>query len=389
MGRDQKINICHIISGDLWAGAEVQADLLLRALSKMPDLAVRAIVLNEGKLVQRLREADIEVNIIDESQHGFFALRKLMAAYLKDKNIDILHSHRRKENVLAGYLKRDRLTRHLVQTVHGSPEPFTGLNRLKEKVYAAINNHFTKRYFDRVLPVSHDIKMKLLKRIDSSRLITIHNSIDPSQVEPSRGRNEIRAELGLDANAPVIGSAGRMVPVKQYDQFLKAAAIMLKQRPDARFLIAGEGPQLDNLKELAAQLSISEQVLFVGFRSDMPDILSALDIFVISSKHEGIPMVVLEAMILQRAVVSTKVGGMPEIIENDLSGLLVKPSEPQQLASACLELLSDRELAAKIGAAAQKRIETKFSISTQARRVADIYRELTKKKDLAVVPNDD
>ncbi|UCD63463.1 MAG: glycosyltransferase family 4 protein [Candidatus Zixiibacteriota bacterium] len=376
MGRDQKIKVCHIISGDLWAGAEIQAYILLRTLSAEPDLCLSTVVLNEGTLAEKLRESGIEVTVVDESRNGFFRILSAVANHLKGRQIDIIHSHRRKENVLAGLLKGKGISRHLVQTVHGSREPFMGIKRVKEAVYAVINMHYTRGSFDRVLPVSYDIERTLAGKVERSQLRTVHNSVDLNELRTSRSAAEVRKEFGMAEDRPILGTAGRMVPIKGFDVFLKAAAVIHGQRPDVNFLLAGDGPLMTQLKRMAESMNIHRQVRFPGFRDDLPDIINALDLFVVSSHHEGIPTVVLEAMALGRPVVATNVGGMPEIIEHETSGLLVSPGDSEGLARACLRIMDDSALREKLAAAARQRVTEEFSATQQAGRVAEVYREL-------------
>jgi glycosyltransferase involved in cell wall biosynthesis len=374
------MKVCHVISGDLWAGAEVQAYTLLKALSGNPDLELMAIVLNEGKLAEKLKQAGIETTVIDESKYGFFAILKKCKDLLHHKNVDIVHSHRRKEDVLAGLLKRSRHACFAVQTVHGASEPFRGIKWLKEKIYAVLNGYVTDHYFDHIIAVSDDLKVRIGEGLTRGRLTTVHNSIDLSAVKPTKSLNDIRRELNLSENQPVIGSAGRMVPVKGFDVFLRAARTILEKKPDAAFLLAGDGPLLAQLKQLAKKLGIDGRVHFLGFRDDITDILNCLDIFVVSSHHEGVPTVVLEVMALGKAVVATAVGGIKEIIESDVSGILVRAGDADAIAAACDKVLDNDDLREKIVHAARETVEREFSSANQAQRMADIYQQLVSKK---------
>ena len=376
LGSDEKIKVCHIISGDLWAGAEVQVYTLLKTLSENRAIQLTAIVLNEGKLAEKLKQAGIEMVIIDESKFRFFTILRKAREYLADKKVDIVHSHRRKENVLAGLLKRSGHAWVAVQTIHGAWEPFYGIKWFKEKVYTVLDRYFTNRYFDHIFPVSNDLKTLIGESLTKGRLTTIHNAIDLSTVMPSKSAVETRRMLGLAENQQVIGSAGRMVPVKGYDVFLRAARAILEKKPEAVFLLAGDGPLLGQLKRLAKELGIEDKVHFLGFRDDAKDIINCMDIFVVSSHHEGIPTVALEAMALGKAIVATGVGGIIEMLEPDVSGVLVRPGDAGAMAAACDRLLGNVNLREKIGSAARTKAENDFSAVNQAQRTQDIYRRL-------------
>jgi glycosyltransferase involved in cell wall biosynthesis len=376
MGRDQKIKVCHLMSGDLWAGAEVQLYTMLDSMKAEPELSISVILLNEGKLAQKLRESGLDTLVIDEGKHNFLQIRKKIVQHLRGRGIDIIHSHRYKENMLAALVKTKCGVRALVQTVHGTTEPFTGWKKLKARLYTALNNYYTKRYFDRVLPVSSDIEGELANRYGRERLVTIHNAVDMDKITPNRTADDVRNEFGLSSHDPVIGTAGRMVPVKGYDLLLKAAGIIVEQKPAVRFLIAGDGPERAALEKKCRDMHLGDQVQFIGFRDDITDIINCLDLFVMSSLHEGIPMILLEAMALRKPVVCTSVGGMKEVVEDNVSGLLVEPGDANRLAGSCLNVLDDSELRLKLGTAARKRISDEFSTGTQKERLMSVYRNL-------------
>jgi L-malate glycosyltransferase len=376
MAIDQKINICHLVSGDLWAGAEVQMFTLLKALAKEPSLRLSAIILNPGKLADQLDGIGIEVAVLDERKEGFLQLRKKISLILREKNIDIVHSHRYKENILAGLIKRQCRIKRLIQTVHGASEPFKGIAKYKTRIYTSINRLITRHRFDKIIAVSDDLRSQLANIYPSTKLIAIHNAIDPQTIKPTKLAQIIRQEFGIETGVPLIGATGRMMPVKAYDLFLKMAQLILERRPNARFILVGDGPQLATMKDLAQKLGIANRVIFPGFRDDIIDVMNAFDIFVISSHHEGVPMALLEAMSLKKAIVSTAVGGINEVIENGISGLLVEPNSPDALAKACLRILDDNNLKQQLESAAAKRVEDGFAISALRERMIALYREI-------------
>jgi len=383
MGRDQTINVCHIISGDLWAGAEVQMYTLITALTQTPQLRLSAIVLNEGKLARKLRETGIEVSVIAEAGHGFFDLVREAAAILQPQQIDILHSHRYKENIIAGLLKKRCGIWALVRTVHGMEEPHRGLKEIRSRVYAWLSNYMTGRRFDRVIAVSQAINDTLSPRFGKERMVTIHNFVNPETIQPARDALAVRREFGIGPDQPLIGSAGRMVPIKGYEVFLAMARRIIEKRPDARFILVGDGPELEPLKTLSGDMGLAEHVLFPGFRDDVIDLLGALDVFVISSHNEGVPMVLLEAMALGKAIVATAVGGVREILEDDRSGLLSPAGDDAALAISCLRVLEDSALKTSLQSEAARRLAAKFSSRSQGKKVMDLYLELATREETA------
>ncbi len=376
MGKDGKIRVCHLISGDLWAGAEVQAFTLIRSLSAVTDLNISVIILNEGKLAEKLREDGIEVSIINERKHNFFKIKSILARMLEGGKIDILHTHRYKENVLGGLVKNRCEIKGLIQTVHGMQESFRGLKQLKMKFYMNLNNDLTRKRFSKVIAVSQDIAGRLREKFGDQKVVTVHNAIDTSLIKISKSAEEIRRELGISEDRAVIGSVGRLVPVKGYDVFLKAANLILRKRPKTTFVIVGDGPLKQELCEMATSLGIGTNVIFTGFRDDVLDLVNAFDIFLVSSAHEGIPMSVLEAMAMRKVVVSTAVGGIMEIIEDNISGLIADPGSPNSLAERTLSVLEDHELRSNIERNAERRIGQEFSTERLRDRILRLYEEI-------------
>jgi glycosyltransferase involved in cell wall biosynthesis len=379
VGVDQKIKVCHIVSGDLWAGAEVQMYTIAQSLAADPEIDLYVVILNEKELAARLRELPIEIFIVDETRYSFRRIFEKASSYLTEKSIDILHSHRYKENILAAKLKKRLGIKHAVQTVHGASEPMKGIRKIKAELYSMANRYYTRRYFDKIIAVSADLMNQLKNIYPENKLVNIHNSVNQANLKINKNRANVFMEFGIENDAILIGTAGRMAPIKGYDIFLEAAKIIASKHSNARFLLVGDGPLLPNLKKRAAVLGLSDKVVFPGFRNDIPDILNALDIFVISSHHEGIPMIVLEAMALNLAVVSTAVGGIKEIIESDISGLLVEPGNPHALADCCIRLIGDLSLRRRIQEAAGKRIQAEYSADIQKQRLKKLYTQLMAK----------
>ncbi|HBC46550.1 MAG TPA: hypothetical protein DEO84_08240 [candidate division Zixibacteria bacterium] len=379
MGENRTINICQLASGDLWAGAEVQMYTLSSSLSRIPEVKLLAVVLNEGRLSERLRQSGVEVIVIDETKHSFVSLRNELIKVLNGRNIDILHSHRYKENLLAAWVRRKCQIKYLVQTVHGIEERRTGIIKLKSRLTTLINIYNSQRHFDRVIAVSSEIKKRLENQYRSDQIVMIHNCIEVSNLAPIKSPSLVKAELKIDAGNLIVGTVGRLVPVKGYEIFLQMAKILVTNHRNLTFLLVGDGPLKRELEKMAGDIGLGGRVLFTGFREDVLSMVNCLDLFVMSSYHEGIPMALLEAMALKKAVVSTAVGGIMEVIENGISGLLVKSGDPQLLAEACESPLDSAEFRQRLGCAAATRINREFSIDNQLRETLIMYQELIEK----------
>jgi glycosyltransferase involved in cell wall biosynthesis len=242
-------------------------------------------------------------------------------------------------------------------------------------LYQLVDHLFNRCLVDRILAVSFDLRNYLARSYGSQRVICVHNGIDLEQVQACRPVSELRRELNVGANF-VIGTMGRLVPVKGLEVFLTAARIIRDQKQHVKFVIVGDGPLKETLQALACHSGLEQDILFLGHRDDSYDVLAMMDLFVLPSFSEGIPMVLLEALALARPVIASRVGGIPEVVEDRVSGWLVEPGREEQLAEACLALMEDYETAKRFAVAGQQCVRERFSVSAMAENVADVYRSL-------------
>jgi len=213
------------------------------------------------------------------------------------------------------------------------------------------------------------------------KFVTIHSGIDLAhfrsvQVDPAVKRKE----LGLPPDGAIVGTVGRLVPIKGLEWLLKAAPQVLAQFPQACFVIIGDGPLLGELRQLTSKLGIGLQVVFLGAREDVLECLAALDLFALPSLNEGMGRVLLEAMAVGCPVVATRVGGIPDIVADGTTGLLVPPRDDRALAEAILTLLRDRSRRAAYGEAARRHVDGRFDIETMVRNIERLYDEVWREK---------
>jgi L-malate glycosyltransferase len=370
------LGVCHIASGDRWAGAEVQLLGLLKKLQQIPDLKLCAIFLNEGRPVAEARRIGIDICVLNETQQSFLRILSGARRFLTGKDIHVLHSHRYKENLLAAILARRCHVSIHVSSYHGAPEPFKGWRGLKQGAIQAMDREVGLHATDRIISVSEELRAGLTRVMPASKVVMIHNGIDDAAVSSRFMASEAKQRLGIPPDCPAVGTVGRLEAVKRLDIFLNAAKTIGSDLPNARFLIAGDGAETARLRDLAMSLGIAEKVLFLGHRDDIYDVIRAMDIFVLSSDHEGLPMALLETLYLGVPVVARPVGGIPEVIQDGVSGVLVRSADPSELASACTALLHDaprREALARAGIAVVAR---EFTSCHSAEKTAALYRSL-------------
>src|SRR5437867_8712577 len=213
------------------------------------------------------------------------------------------------------------------------------------------------------------------------KFVTIHSGIDLAefrsvQVDPAA----MRKELGLPPEGPIVGTVGRLVPIKGLEWLLKAAPRVLAEFPQACFVIIGEGPLLGALKQLTSKLGIGLRVVFLGAREDVPECLAALDLFVLPSLNEGMGRALIEAMAVGLPVVATRVGGIPDIVADGTTGLLVPPRDDGALAEAILTLLRDRSRRAVYGEAGRRHVSGRFDVETMVRNIERLYDDVWREK---------
>jgi glycosyltransferase involved in cell wall biosynthesis len=224
--------------------------------------------------------------------------------------------------------------------------------------------------------VSRDQRRLLLRRgVDRRRLVLVPNVID-ADAFAARGGDpmETRRELGIATDAPLIALVGRLTSQKGVDSFLAAAQVICATHPATRFIVAGMGPDRAALELEAKDMGVAGNVRFLGYRDDVPALLAASDIVVLPSRSEGLPIVLLEALAVERPVVAAAVGGVPDLLRHGHTALLVPPHAPADVAAGVLRLLADPDLARRIGAAGGQHVRRHFTPKSAARRLAAVYR---------------
>lgn len=366
-----------MIDGLTFGGAET----LLRDLaSGLEDRGYRITVgySTPGPFVQEL--ANKNLKLIRISRFGLvdpFFMMKMIKLWRADPP-QVVHTHLFKSDFHGRLAARLAGVPVVVSTLHNNDT--WANNRLMGHLYGA-----TAMWADRLIAVSPEVKEfhRSKTGVPEEKILVINNGVN---VRAFSGYDEqakqIRVEFGIAESAPLFGIVGRLKPQKNVAMFLMAAAEIIKLQPDARFLIVGDGPLQSDLELQAKNLGISSSVIFAGMRKDVPAILNALDVLVLSSLWEGLPVILLEAMAASLPVVSTTVDGVVGVVQPDVTTLLVTTSDHKALANACLRLARDPDLREKMGQAGLQRVSDHYSLDHMIDLVSSLYMELLTKKGL-------
>ena len=358
----------------------MQVAMLLDALVRNTDLSLSAIVMNEGRLASELRASGVDTLVIPEDKLGLPGIISQAVRHIAQFKPRVLHSHRYKENLVARIAAWRCGVPVLVRTQHGLPEPFAGLRHGKQMLTQFLDRLIARYATSGIISVSQEMQSHLGRSIPGRRIFTIPNGLDCRRVHSKLSRVEAKARLGFAGQEPVLGTAARVEPIKRLDLFIRAAALVLAREPRARFLVVGDGSDLPRLRELARNIGCAGRFTFLGHRDDIHDILRALDVFVMSSDHEGLPMVLLEALYLGTPVVARAVGGISEVLDRGACGLLVDSADPAALSAACLQVLCDSGLRERLQQQGPARVAAAYDVQQTASRVAELYRELLRTK---------
>lgn len=312
----------------------------------------------------------------DRGPFDLGVLRRLYQA-CREYNVAIWHGHDYKSDTI-GLLLRRVHRMHLVSTVHG-----WGVYTPRAMVYNRIHR-FVLRFFDRIVCVSDDMYTQCRRASIAARLCrVIRNGIEIGVYQPAADRRSAKRALELPDTRTVIGFVGRLSNEKDIPTLLEAAATWKSQGGNPHVLLVGDGPDRTRIAECADRLGLNDHITWAGFQSDPLPYYQAMDIFALPSLREGLPNVLLEAMAVVVPVVASRVGGIPQAIDNEKTGLLVSPGDYRQMAGAFARLANDWRWASQLARAARSSVEQRYSFARRMERMAALYRELLSKEKIA------
>jgi glycosyltransferase involved in cell wall biosynthesis len=364
------MRVLHIISSGGMYGAEAVILNMSRTLNEGSHSSVLGVFSNTTNPNLQLHEAAAREGIESHLIACNGQIDRTVIASIREltsrTNADIVHAHGYKADIYA-YLALRGSGIPLVSTCHTWYD-----NNMLVTLYG-IADRLVLRHYSAVVAVSNEVKERLLKAgVHKDKIHLVRNGIDlrPFNNAPPSLRNGTFSD-----HAPIVGLVGRLSVEKGVDIFLHAAARVLRELPSTKFVVVGEGPDLDKLESLIDELKIRNSVSMLGRRDDMPSVYASLDIMVSASRQEGLPMAILEGMASKLPLIATAVGAVPTVVADGRTGVLLPPENPELLASAIVTLLRNPAERERLGAAARKLIEDEFSADRMTADYLHVYEE--------------
>jgi glycosyltransferase involved in cell wall biosynthesis len=292
----------------------------------------------------------------------------------------IVHTHTAKAGALGRLAAWLAGVPVVVHTYHG--HVFRGyFSPAKTRFFVAVERWLARRT-DRLLSVSPQVRRELLELGIGTpeQLVVLPLGLDLDPFLNGGAGGVLRRELGIEPAAPVVTIVARLVNIKAHEVFFEAASIVSARRPDARFVVVGDGERRAELEALVERLALGRAVRFLGWRGDLPAIYRDADVVALTSRNEGSPVSLIEAMAAGRPVVATRVGGVPDLVEDGVNGYLVEPDQPAAMAEGLLALLEDPGRREAFGNAGRKRVYPAFAADRLVRDIDALYSALLEEK---------
>ncbi len=384
----RKLNVLHIITKLELGGAQKSALYILGLLNKdRYDLSL--VSSNKGILIpDALSIPEMNVSFLPTLKRPIDPIRDFitlirLARFIKNKKFDIVHTHSSKAGILGRWAAKLAGVPMILHTVHGWGFHHRQ-NPLTRRLFIYLER-ITAKITHRLIAVSQsDIKKGLQARIGHKDKYTLLRYGIPLQefTDCQVDIKKKKEELGLKTDSKVVGMVACSKPQKAPEDFLKAAVLVKKDFPEAKFLLVGDGALRRKLEGLRKRFALEKDVIFTGWRRDIPQILSILDVFVLTSLWEGSPIVLLEAMASAVPIVATSTGGAQEIIRNGINGFLVPPGNIRTMTQRVATLLGNKVLARKMGQEGRRLFDPSFEVEHMVKQVDRLYQTLWKEKEL-------
>jgi glycosyltransferase involved in cell wall biosynthesis len=361
------ITLLHTEASLGWGGQEMR---ILREMSALPRESFRLLLACQptSQIAREAKARELGVECITiRGNIDPLAVWNFIRLYRRHR-VDIVHTHSNADSWNAALAAKFSVPRPwVVRTRHLS---------------ASFNNRLIYNFMaDRVVTTGEYVRQFMVqeKKIDARKILAIPSGVNLERFNPRKVRENLRKEFGIPAEAPVFGIATIFRKKKGLQDLLKTVPEILRSFPEAKLLLVGEGPQERNYRRLIEEVGIRNAVVMPGFQEDVPRVLNTLDVFVFPTLEEAFPNAVQEAMAMEKPVVATRVGGVPDIVQDGETGFLVGPGDCQAIAERVVRLLRDPELRREMGRKGRRFVEAYCSQSVMVHRLEQLYLSLMEK----------
>jgi glycosyltransferase involved in cell wall biosynthesis len=374
----EKVTIAFVESSLSSGGSHRTLFNLIRGLDKDKFRPVLCCLYGPGPLGERLQAEGY--HLYHDLIHTKYDPRSVLkvAAVLQRERPCVLYMTNALLNVVVGRLAAFVARVPLCVTIiHSYGLPDHKVTR------SGLANRMLLPHFDLVIAVAEMHKTYLIssQHIPARKISVVYNGVDLHQFARPVDARAVRHNLQIPDGTKVVGIIASLWPWKAHNVFLRAAATLLKELPDTYFVIAGDGPERNKLERMARNLGVTDHVRFLGRVDDVPALLQSLDLSVLTSVTEAFPLALLESMAAARPVVATSVGSVPELVVDGMTGFLVPPGAPDQLAQAMLRVLRNPELAQRLGEEGRRSVEQKFTVERMISRTESLLLELVNSRE--------
>lgn len=359
-----RVNILYIIWSLGLGGAERVVINLAKGLDKARFNPMVCCLNEAGEFAAELESAGIKVIALHKKSKADITVIAKLITVITENNIQIVHTHLWGANFWGRIAAKFAKVPVIIATEHNVDIWKSGLNFILDRLLARIS--------DKIIAVSQSVKGFYIKQgIPAGKIEVIYNGIS---LDPRCSILDARKSFGLSDGESLLAVVGRLVEQKGH-RYLFEALSMLNGRRKVKLLVIGDGPEQQRLADSVQRLGLGAKIIFTGLRKDVREFIRGIDILVLPSLREGLPVAALEAMAAGKPVIATNVGGTPELISDGETGLLVKPADPLALSGALEKLLSDRQLAQTMGERGRKRVENYFSLAKMINETEKLYEE--------------
>lgn len=371
---NRKINVLHIITDFSIGGAEKNLLSILKNHDRNKFNILVAYSFG-GELENEFKKTGVHLYKFQNTKLKFKSLQGFMTVFklykfIKKQKIDIVHTH-----LFVSYIWGGVAAKLAGAKLINSVQDIRDISVGKVYKYLQFLEKLYARFTNRVIVYNQTTKEIMANRgINSRKIEIISGGVDVFKLASYRKSDlrSIREKYHL-YDSQIVGISGGLKPVKNHKLFLKAATEVLKIIPDVKFVITGDGSEKEKLKILSLKLGLHDKIVFTGFVDDLYSVMATFDIFVLTSFSEGQPVIILEAMALGKPVIATAVGGVPELIKNGETGILVPSDDVRSLSASIIDLLQNEYKRKKIALAGQKMVEDNYNIKRMVKQIENLY----------------